>query len=278
MMKKLSILSIGTLFAVYLMLGTGCSSGQSGDEMADELPTADAGTDAVPKADAEVASAPTDPNGGMPTDPNAAPPPSDQPPPAQPDAMAQTPPADANPAPVVAQQTPPMDTTPAPVAAPETTPSTPAASSGSGESYTVQHGDTLMRIAFEHYGDLYKWKSIFEANRNVIKDPNVITPGTVLTLAGGGSGPATPAGEKYQIKHGDTLGKISSQVYGTQSKWKKIWENNRATIPNPNKIFAGFYLYYLPEAGGQDPAPTTTSPQPLAGGAADSARAPSSTQ
>lgn len=277
MTKKLSILSISSLFAIYLMLGTGCSSGQSGDEMADELPTADAGTDAVPKADAEVAAAPvTDPNGAPPADPSMSPPPADQPPPAQPDAMAQTPPADTQ-APVVAQQTPPAEA-PAPAPAPVAAPEAPAASAGgSGESYTVQHGDTLMKIAFDHYGDLYKWKSIYEANRGTIKDPNVISVGTVLTLAGAGAGPATPAGEKYQIKHGDTLGKISNQVYGTPSKWKKIWENNRASIPNPNKIFAGFYLYYLPDSGGQD-QPTTTSPQPLAGGSAgdQTARAPSS--
>jgi nucleoid-associated protein YgaU len=275
MTKKLSILSIGALFGVYLMLATGCSSGGTGDEMADELPTADAGTDAVPKADAEVAAAP---DAGMPTDGSMTAPPVDQtPPPASPD-MAQTPPPVDAPAPVVAQQTPPVDTAPAPVAAPAPAPETPSASSGSGESYTVQHGDTLMRIAFDHYGDLYKWKSIYEANRNVIKDPNVITPGTVLTIAGGGSGPATPSGEKYEIKQGDTLGKISNQVYGTPSKWKKIWDNNRASIPNPNKIFAGFYLYYLPEAGGQDQAPAP-APQPLAGGsggADQTARAPSS--
>ena len=54
-------------------------------------------------------------------------------------------------------------------------------------------------------------------------------------------------GESYLIKRGDTLGVISNDVYGTTRKWKKLWENNRQLIKDPNKIYAGFYLYYQPE-------------------------------
>jgi hypothetical protein len=52
------------------------------------------------------------------------------------------------------------------------------------------------------------------------------------------------------IKQGDTLARISNDVYGTPRKWKKIWEHNKPWIPNPNRIFAGFYLYYT---GGKNP-------------------------
>ncbi len=55
-------------------------------------------------------------------------------------------------------------------------------------------------------------------------------------------------GERYLIKRGDTLGTISGDVYGTRAKWKKLWENNRQLIKDPNKIYAGFSLYYVPEA------------------------------
>jgi hypothetical protein len=54
-------------------------------------------------------------------------------------------------------------------------------------------------------------------------------------------------GESYLIKKGDTLGLISNDVYGTTRKWKKLWENNRQLIKDPNRIYAGFYLYYVPE-------------------------------
>jgi LysM repeat protein len=139
--------------------------------------------------------------------------------------------------------------TPAPVETPVVP--APAASTGASseqtqsDSYTVKRGDTLMKIAFEVYGDVYKWKEIYEANKDKIKDPNFVSNDVVLRVAR----PATPVtteqnGEKYLIKKGDTLGRISSSVYGTKSKWKVLWETNKQLIHDPNKIFAGFYLYY----------------------------------
>jgi nucleoid-associated protein YgaU len=46
---------------------------------------------------------------------------------------------------------------------------------------------------------------------------------------------------------GETLGTISSDKYGTPVKWRKIYDNNRPLIKNPNTIYAGFTLYYIPE-------------------------------
>jgi hypothetical protein len=133
-----------------------------------------------------------------------------------------------------------------------------------------------MKIAFEHYGDLYKWKEIFELNRDKITNPNSIPRGTVLKLNPGGEVSISRNGEKYLIKSGDTLGKISSQVYGTSSKWKKIWKNNRELIKDPNRIFAGFYLYYTIDEG--DPTPKVRStPVANGGGGGDTGGAPAGT-
>ncbi len=122
-----------------------------------------------------------------------------------------------------------------------------AAPTGPASEYQVKAGDTLMKIAFEQYGDLYRWKEIYHANRDAIKDPNSVPPGTVLNLNGAGMVTIERNGESYLIKRGDTLGVISNDVYGTARKWKKLWENNRQLIKDPNKIYAGFYLYYIPE-------------------------------
>jgi nucleoid-associated protein YgaU len=122
-----------------------------------------------------------------------------------------------------------------------------SAPSGPASGYQVKAGDTLMKIAFEQYGDLYRWKEIYNANRSVIQDPNHVPPGTNLTLNGAGMVTIERNGESYLIKRGDTLGVISKDVYGTMRKWKKLWENNRQLIKDPNKIYAGFYLYYVPE-------------------------------
>ena len=48
--------------------------------------------------------------------------------------------------------------------------------------HVVQRGDTLSAIAKEHYGDAGKYPVIFEANRPMLTDPDLIYPGQVLRI------------------------------------------------------------------------------------------------
>jgi nucleoid-associated protein YgaU len=48
--------------------------------------------------------------------------------------------------------------------------------------YTVQSGDTLSKIAKEHYGEAGKYMQIFEANQPVLSHPDKIYPGQVLRV------------------------------------------------------------------------------------------------
>lgn len=48
--------------------------------------------------------------------------------------------------------------------------------------HTVASGDSLSKIAKSYYGDPMKYKEIFEANTDILKDPNVIHPGQELKL------------------------------------------------------------------------------------------------
>jgi nucleoid-associated protein YgaU len=50
------------------------------------------------------------------------------------------------------------------------------------QTYTVVSGDSLSKIAKHHYGDASKWRRIFEANRDLIKDPDEIYPGQTLKI------------------------------------------------------------------------------------------------
>ena len=56
-----------------------------------------------------------------------------------------------------------------------------AASAPAG-SYTVQKGDTLSKISKQFYGDANKYKKIFDANKDQLKDPDKIQPGQVLRI------------------------------------------------------------------------------------------------
>jgi len=49
-------------------------------------------------------------------------------------------------------------------------------------TYEVKKGDSLSKIAKHVYGDAGKWKAIFAANGDQIKDPDKIYPGQVLTI------------------------------------------------------------------------------------------------
>lgn len=51
-----------------------------------------------------------------------------------------------------------------------------------GGTYTVQKGDSLSKIAKQELGDANAWKKIFEANRDVLEDPDKIFPGQTLKL------------------------------------------------------------------------------------------------
>ncbi len=48
--------------------------------------------------------------------------------------------------------------------------------------YEVVSGDSLSKIAKRFYGDAAKYPRIFEANRDQLKDPNVIKPGQKLRI------------------------------------------------------------------------------------------------
>jgi LysM repeat protein len=116
---------------------------------------------------------------------------------------------------------------------------------GATENYTVQAGDTLMKIAFNVYGDIEMWRKIYELNRDVLTNPKALRVGQSIRYNKPSSSPnISRVGEPYLIKSGDTLGKISMDVYATSKKWRKLYENNRELIKDPNRIYAGFYLYY----------------------------------
>jgi nucleoid-associated protein YgaU len=60
----------------------------------------------------------------------------------------------------------------------------PTATIGSDRTYVVVKGDSLSKIAKREYGDAKKWRTIYEANKDLIKDPDLIYPGQTLKIPG----------------------------------------------------------------------------------------------
>ena len=46
----------------------------------------------------------------------------------------------------------------------------------------MKSGDSLSKIAKHIYGDAKAWTKIFDANKDIIKDPNKIFPGQKLKI------------------------------------------------------------------------------------------------
>lgn len=113
---------------------------------------------------------------------------------------------------------------------------------GAEGQYHIQKGETLMMAAFKIYGDYRKWKDLKAWNKG-----KKIGEGSVLKYyAPEQTFGWQPSGLPYLVKTGDTLQIISMDKYGTTKKWKHIYENNRPLIRDPNLIFAGFTIYYVP--------------------------------
>jgi nucleoid-associated protein YgaU len=52
----------------------------------------------------------------------------------------------------------------------------------SAQVYVVKSGDTLSKLAERFYNSVSKWEKIYEANREILKNPNYIFIGMKLTI------------------------------------------------------------------------------------------------
>jgi len=89
---------------------------------------------------------------------------------------------------------PALETAEQPVSAPEPVPEpvpepAPVPAAAALVTVTVQPGYTLWGIAQESYGDGVLYVQLFEANRDLIKNPNLIYPGQVFSLPEGATAP-----------------------------------------------------------------------------------------
>jgi nucleoid-associated protein YgaU len=61
-------------------------------------------------------------------------------------------------------------------------PNSAESSAPTDRMYVVQSGDSLSKIAKKFYGNANSWKRIFDANKDVVKNPDLIQPGWMLRI------------------------------------------------------------------------------------------------
>jgi nucleoid-associated protein YgaU len=86
--------------------------------------------------------------------------------------------------PVTPPQPQTRTTNPAPSTPGSTTTGSGAAKPGATtqRDYTIQSGDSLSKIAKQFYGNANDWQRIYQANKDKIKDPDMIYPGQKIII------------------------------------------------------------------------------------------------
>ncbi len=114
-------------------------------------------------------------------------------------------------------------------------------------TWVVRPGDTLSGIAaaLKVSGG---WQALYAANRRVVgPDPDVIRPGTTLTV------PGTETPLRYAVAPGDTLSAIAAAL-GVRGGWQALYAANRRVVgPDPGLIRPGTLLTVPPPAAGSRP-------------------------
>lgn len=111
----------------------------------------------------------------------------------------------------------------------------PPAAGGDPAYHQVLRGDTLWDIAASHYGDPTRWPQIYGANRDLIRDPDLIYPGQQFAIPA--SAFPMPFSGGYQVRKGDSLWRIAAWIYGDPTRWTQIYAANRDRIRDPDLIF-----------------------------------------
>lgn len=125
--------------------------------------------------------------------------------------------------------------------------------------YKVVGGDSLSSIAKKFYGSADLWKVIYDANKQVIgSDPNLIRPGTELTIPDRGTGGGDDGGDDggtgevlatYTVVQGDTLTDIAQRFYGNgdQEHVGIIFRANKKTIGNDRRLIMPGQVLKIPK-------------------------------
>ncbi|MFW6146582.1 MAG: LysM peptidoglycan-binding domain-containing protein [Planctomycetota bacterium] len=120
-------------------------------------------------------------------------------------------------------------------------------------TYTVRQGDSLSRIARREYGtdDREAYMRIFNANRDILRDPSSVRVGQVLRIPPPAAtdadtdaappAPRTPDVRTYVVQPGDTLTRIARKTMNAADRRavRRLYALNREALPDPDHLRIG---------------------------------------
>ena len=123
-------------------------------------------------------------------------------------------------------------------------------------THLVARGDDLWSLAERYYGEGRDWRKIARANPSVLTGgpdrlevgwrlvvPNVTTAAEMSDPKGRDRRAASDAGKgTVEVRSGDSLSSIANDSYGDPSRWREIFDANRAVISDPDQIAVGARL------------------------------------
>lgn len=116
-----------------------------------------------------------------------------------------------------------------------------------GTTYQIQQGDSLWKIARQHYGDGALYTLIEKANPALGKTLRVgtrivIPPKPATVEKGAGQISETNGQKVYTVQPGDTLADISKKLFNTVAYTRAIFEANRALLNDEHSLAPGMRL------------------------------------
>ena len=61
----------------------------------------------------------------------------------------------------------------------------------------------------------------------------------MVTASAQAPAPAVAPGTVFEVKPGDTFGRIAAQVTGNPAQWRQVYHPQKSGLPNPNLILVG---------------------------------------
>jgi nucleoid-associated protein YgaU len=103
--------------------------------------------------------------------------------------------------------------------------------------YLAHKGETLRQVAQRLWGEPGAWRSLWQLNRDRVRNPGYLPEGTQLRLPDQPGAPGPLPVNPVIVRPGDTLWDLSGRLYGDSWAWPVLWGANRHLIRDPHWIY-----------------------------------------